>query len=381
MSRYFILTAFLLNSLYLTSPLHAHKIGILGDSFAVGAFSNPALTYDLEKLTKIARGETSLKVEGEMPKILWPSWREYRGSQDWYALHVKEGLSYAFLSTPQYGWPYLASRRLNIEAKDIFLAANFGAKMGDLTRQIDRILDVNKKEIPNKILIFFTSNDLCSNMMNGVTSSEDFGNSLTDGLHYLIRNGVPPIDGTKVYIPHYLPMTQWITSEAILSHSLNVFGATKTCREIRREGVQIRNFENYKNLTTEANYVNALLPFNFANQCPTLFHHEALAVNQLGFFSNFSTQETKQSELAQIRNEFISLLSTRVRNYRIQSDLAVKKANDWAQKNFPNKKITFEILHETGDLIFEGKDLAPDCFHLSLEGQKKVAEVVFKGLH
>jgi lysophospholipase L1-like esterase len=262
-----------------------------------------------------------------------------------------------------------------VTPENISIAAELGAKVERLPRLIDRLLDA-QKELPKTLFIFFTGNDLCSSNMNTITGSESFGDSLWEGLQYLVRNGNPSAQGTTVYIPHVLSFSQWITKDSLLDHRVSS-GKGMTCRELRKSGFSFKKPDGVQDLPIEN--IGVVFGSYLTNQCPTLFNHETLALSQVSFFSNFNAKK-RQNEIVKIKEEFLSTLATRVRSYRDQTDAVVKRANEWSTKTMPHKKIRFQVIKETGQLDFEGDDLADDCFHLNLNGQVKVANAILKGL-
>ncbi len=367
-------------------------IGVLGDSFALGAGAHPALSLDYAKLWKVVTAETSMHApaderlnrfgisgDPERPQVLWPGIREYYGDTDWFYANLTSAFTQTFLNTPQYGWSYLVGRRLQAEPGRILIAADNGAKIRNLTRQVDRLLDAGKNQLPAMIFVLFSSNDLCAPHMNAITTSEEFGESLRRGLEYMARNGKAHPEGTRVYVPAFLNMSQLISSDSILSHSVIAYGEKSTCRDLRKNNFQSPSPPHVETLPPEALYLSAILPPNYVSKCPTLFGHRYLAQGQVSLLSHFNIKK-KNQELVHLTSDYISQIATRIRNYRQQTEKVVQNANAWIVKQYPKAKLSFHYLPQTAEVNFEGDDMAPDCFHFSLNGQAKIADAILKGI-
>ena len=370
----------------------ALSLGIVGDSLALGAGTHPALSLDYKDLWKVMTGQTSLQAEvdsrlkrfgihdrPEHPQVLWPGIREYYGDTDWVYTNITASFTQTFFNTPQYSWSYLVGRQLSLAPGKILVAAENGARVRQITRQIDRLLDAGQGTLPALILVFFTGNDLCASNMNMLTSSEDFGEAMQLGLEYLARNGQPHPQGTQVLVPHFLSVAQLLSSESILNQPLTAYGEKSTCRELRKNNFQPRNPAIAETLPPEALYLSAFLPPNFASKCPTLFAHNYLAQSQVSFLSHFNAKK-KNEEIVHLTKDYLSQIATRIRNYRLQTDKAVQRANDWVAKKTPKANLHFRALPQTAEVIFEGEDMGPDCFHLNINGQIKIADAILKGI-
>lgn len=364
----------------------SEKIAFLGDSITLGAAAHPGLALDPDFLTKLMRGEVSLQSEmdsrfekyfkGEVqaPKLLWPSLRDYWNSGERVFNSLFEAFTRTYFTSPEYSWSYLVGRALNYAPENILIAAEYGAKVERLSRQFDRIFAHEDSRNLSQIFIFFTGNDLCSNSMNLITSSETFGENLYQGLSYFLRNAEIREEGVHIYLPHFLPITQLLDKESILSHNVGSSEAL-TCRDFRKNGYASRKEAS----SLESMYLNIFLPPNFAEKCPTLFDYESLAAGQVSFFASFDATK-KEKEISNLRNQYRSTVATLLRNYRVQVDRVVEKMRHWVQARGLESKVHFHILSKTADLDFEGEDLAPDCFHLNQNGQMKIADAILGDL-
>lgn len=368
------------------------SVGILGDGLSTGVAAHPALTYDYNELWKVMSGERSItplshplldsfdvKDKPLPPQVLWSGLREFDGESNWVLSHLTRGFAKLFLDTPQYSWGYLVARKLGADPSHIYVAAEEGAKVANFTRQVDRLIDHLGGKTPELIFAFFSGNDLCAGNMRGVTMSEDFGDSILKGLQYIARNATPSEAGTRVYLPHFLSLTQLLTKPSIINHEVMAHGEKMTCHNLRMQGFQPSSPVTIQDLPFEGLYLSTLLPPNPAVNCPTLFSQSLIAERELGFFTQFNP-EKKKKEVEKIVTDYVSEIANHIRNYRRHTSDAVRKATDWVRANYPNKNITFHVLEGTGRLEFEGQDIASNCQHLSLEGQTKIAQAVLDEL-
>ncbi len=72
----------------------------------------------------------------------------------------------------------------------------------------------------------------------------------------------------------------------------------------------------------------------------------------------------------------ISLLANRVRSFRDEVKLMVKKFNDEQEKSKAGAAINAVYDPSTEDLSFEGEDVGGDCYHLTYQGQEKIAKAL-----
>lgn len=376
------------------------KVAILGDSLSTGAATHSALAFDGDSLWDVFKHVVSVNEE-KTPEIsaflgpvdlgkpgsLWYSEREFRGGMEWVFRHFFKRLSNEYLNTGAYSWGYLAARKVGFSPENILIAGENGARMADLSRQIDRVLDATQKRLPEKIYILFSGNDLCATHIKLLTPPESYKKSLLDGLKYLFRNGEPAANGTEVIVVGFLGVTQLLVSEEILDKNILAFGQQMSCRQLRAKNYQSPILDPTKVRNEETVYFSHMMPPNPSGYCPTLFALPMLARGEVGLFSGTADtkpeqdQSTKKNEPWKLSgrtkarvDEMVSLLSGRVRQFRTASVEAVREALDWARNDFPSKNIKISYLYDTEKLVFEADDIAQDCFHLSPKGHIKIAK-------
>ncbi len=362
---------------------------IFGDSLATGAATHPELKYDSQILLQVFDEQIKVTADKEQivqyvgpennnlnlvtPTYLRPTIREFRGGLDWAVTNLMDILSAHYLNTAEYSWGYLTATKLGWN-KEVYMAARNGARIIDLPRQIDRYLSAGYKQFPEKIFILFTGNDLCGQSLDLVTKTEDFKKQMIRGLRYLLINGQASPAGTDIYVLNYLSVLQLVTGQSILDKEVVAHGQKTTCRKLRENAYQPmqgtmpsdqpRAAVNLSKRCDEfqfecsllASFVPISLPPNPAAMCPTLFAHPKIVSGH------------------------VSQLANRVRAYRKATKESVGEMNRFAKTKYPSEDFKFYYLEDTGHITFEGEDIADDCFHLNLVGQKKLAEVVRKNI-
>jgi hypothetical protein len=88
--------------------------------------------------------------------------------------------------------------------------------------------------------------------------------------------------------------------------------------------------------------------------CPTLFGHEPGD-----------------------NDEIVGTLANRIRDFREQQAAAVETE---MAAGAARDGVRFHYVDATASLIFTAEDIGADCFHLSTEGQAKVAEAVLEAM-
>lgn len=349
------------------------SIAFIGDSISTGAVTNPALTFDKQNLWEIFRGKVSIEVNPEYfeqetgrsfgtlrkPVRLWPSLREYFGPSSYAGNYLVNAFSTVYLDTEQYSWAYILARELGYAHDQILIAAQDGSRIEGGIRQIDRVLNHTGGAIPEKLFIFFTGNDLCGHSIEMTKSADQYAEDLTELLDYLIRNGTERSGGSDIFVLGFMGIMQLTTSPEILDKKVNAHGKPTTCREfanISADEVSAAQ-KAFLKKNPEANWFMAMFPSTPAAMCPTVF----------GLNPDKSSDQK-------------ATLANRIRSIRKKS---LNVVNNFSKKIKIKKKsgsLRFYYVDGTGDLLFDADDIAADCFHLSLKGQSRIANVVKESL-
>jgi len=345
------------------------EAAILGDSISTGGGSHPALKYDVETLWDVFNNRASVKTErahlneyyqgkfssAELiaPIRLWPTMREFFGGPDWVYRNLLGFLSRKFLDAEEYSWGYLAAPDLGIDVTRLAIAADDGARVANMPRQIDRVLERAGGALPPKVFIFYTGNDLCGMDPSLMTSASSYKTHLMRGLTYLSRNSGKTRDEkpTDVYLISYMSLVQLLDDQQILEKKIVAFGKETTCAELREDGYRSADQTYKPNIPPEAWYFAMAMPPNPAAFCPTLFAPQ------------------------KFRNHTLSDLANRIREYRrVEAEVVAEFDKAAEQELF--KSLRLHHIVGTAGLKFTPEEVADDCFHLSLRGQEKLARSV-----
>lgn len=347
---------------------------ILGDSISTGAAAHPALEFDSASLWRIMSGDLNVDAKAsdipnrevfkiadtlEAPRRLWPSTRENDGASGWVWLHAIQAVSRAALDTEEYSYGYLSGRALGIAPQQIWFAGDNGTKATNALSHAARVIEAGKGELPTRIMMFYTGNDLCAQSLDTMTDAKLYGDGLRDALMYLARNGRSGKDEhTKVYLPAFLPVTALLLEPSINEKIIKFHGTQLSCAEAKK-----RMFAA-PDPTTAAPKSNPddprfslfaqFMPPNPALLCPTLF-------------ARVSEDSQRQSGLA-----------NRIRAYREAQKAVVEDFN--RQIKLVPSAASLEAVYSDGpeSIRFVGEDVAGDCFHLSATGHAKLASLLLK---
>ncbi len=349
-------------------------VAFLGDSITTGAVTHEALSFSKPKLWDIFRGRVSVEpdlsryqgVVGDSltsfgtPIRLGPTVSEFFGASSWVGLHLLNAWSRVYIDTEEYSWGYILARRFGYAPGQMLFAAQDGARVAAGIRQSQRVLKFTDGVLPEKIFLFYTGNDLCGPSMDYVTSAKDFASHLNDTIEFLIKRGRIVGDaGVDIYVVGYLGIVQLIQNTSVAEKLISAREKVMTCKELLQQSTSNEvsaKGKEYLAKNPDSSLFFTMFPNSPAPWCPTLFS------KNLG-----ATPDQPQR------------LANRIRSYREASKLIVTKMKANLIKA-QNKQIRLHYLDAGRSLNFGGDDIAEDCFHLSLQGQAKVANALQKEL-
>ncbi len=346
------------------APTPTIKVAILGDSLATGAATHPALTFDAGELWSVFTGKVDLKVPKTAPRRLWPASREFFGGSDWVFRNLIQTLSRQYLDTEEYSWGYQLAEQLQLPVQDLAIAAEDGARMQDVGRQLERVLAANGNVVPEKIFLLYTGNDLCAPNVPSTTPVSEFRHGLREGLASLLEGGRTfPAGGTDVYVVGYLGILQLMDSDEILAKRVRAFGKELNCRELRAQGFRAKAPEEAtRGLPEDAWYFAMVMPPNPAGYCPTLFGP--------------ALDRASASPSALAAEDAMHQLANKIRDFRDASAKTVQELTELVAKAPAKPALRFHYLAGTETVGFGAEDIAGDCFHLSREGHAKIATAI-----
>jgi len=341
------------------------QIGIIGDSISTGAVADPLLfigntfndrisefltTFDYEGNTPILgfypdpqKYNISLPIES--PTRVFHSAYEYANrTKFWrdikYFVEKKGSMK---LDTEEYSWGYLLGRRLKVKPKNIIIAAQNGSWTYTIWRQMVRLWEVNGNSLPEMVFIFYTGNDLCNlkdlskDSISG--HQEEYFGYYIDTFLKMFSQLSPNPRGTTIYVLGHMDILQVLTNQDILNRDTFYFGKATTCRDMRQK----------------PHYILKVWDQSFLDI-------SRLCRNVL----NIKLDDLARIELiSEIRGAFVEAQ----RN-------AVITAN---QLNVPG--YSFKFIEATANITMSKQDIANDCFHPSIHGQKRIADEVYDAIN
>lgn len=369
--QFFLSTALALS----TSELRAFDgLAVLGDSSSTGAAANPALKFDSGILWGVFNHEQQLSFtpammpsefrapagDGQLPVRLPPSSRENDGASGWIWHQVSQNASARTLEDHRLSYSNLVGRTIGLAPEQIIIAGENGTTTRHSWIHAARLLAFKNKELPSRVIFFYSGNDLCGQSVEDMTSAEDYGDGLLRGMKYLVLNGHADARGTTIYVPGFMPVTTLLHEPSILQHKIFLHGEEVTCRDARARvfAPDPRKIQPHKDDSDPLfQLFSAFMPPSPVLFCPTLF-------------SKMSEDSTHQS-----------LLANRIRAFRVAQHKAVEEFNEWRGRRFPARSFDAVYVDATESIKFEGEDVGGDCFHLSAAGQGKLAKALMSKIH
>lgn len=338
-----------------STPLFSseEKIAIIGDAYSLGAYTNPNIAFDNERIYKLMTGD-GLKSSVVKPTKLWPSVSEYSGGMDWVSKHILEALFSYYMNSEENSWGAFLSKELNIPSNNVLLTGQNWSGISSLTNQVDRILHYNGK-LPSRIFIMFSGYDLCGARPELIMSSDMYEVSLRRGLKYIESKAQEQGSYVNVFVLGYMDMMQLFVSEKLLKKEVYAHGKTISCQKLRENqflpDAPVLSTKPQKK--AEVSIISQTFPPNPSRFCPSLFGEKEEKSDSLSIFANH------------------------IRSFRRSSKEVIEKISADAVKN---SNVRFKYISATEKIRFEAEDIAEDCIHLSIEGQKKLSKTILENL-
>jgi hypothetical protein len=345
-------------------------LAVLGDSISTGAAANPTLEFDSKLLWDVFTGQSQVELTPELfpepfrkfatdqdePILVKPSVRENDGGSGWLWQNLLQAISARTIEERRLSYGYFVGRELGIPSKDILIVGENGARSRRAWVHASRLLGARQRDLPSKILLLYSGNDLCAQSYDDISLAEDYGDGLLKAMKYLVLNGHVASRGTRIYLPAFLPVISLMHEQSILDKKINLHGEQVTCREAREQLFSPKSPGNSEIQDPRFQVFSSFIPPSPVLLCPTLF-------------SPAAADPARQS-----------LLANRLRAYREAQKKAVQDFNEWRGFEHPSKSFEAKYIDAPEQIRFDGDDVAGDCFHLSAKGQSKVAAAILTGL-
>ncbi len=347
---------------YLTELTDQPEMIIFGDSLSTGAVTHPEIIMDpgliVSQASKAEFYDPDLSLVGDGLTINSDSplrlYLDDAQNSDWFrrSFDNADRSVLKVVETPVYSWGSHLGSYLGVARKNIVLAAQNGAKAGGLSEEVQAFIAASAKQVdvtlPNRVFFFFSGNDLCQELdgEGPPTSSAIYGANLLQGIEELIAAFPAGPNGSQFYFLEHLDI------EGMLYSSNNL--ATKVVPiDSEESGSCIEYINNaptsWKDLDEGSLRAKGYHPAKFCGNL--LAHIEGIEID---------SRITKEE------------LAAAIAGYRQETAVVIEGLKVAHQE----KNIEFRSIEGTASLAFNPEDLANDCFHLSVYGQKKIADVV-----
>ena len=207
--------------LFSTRALSFEGLAVLGDSISTGAAANPNVEFDSRALWDVFTGRSQIALTPDLfpeqfrqlakdagkPSIVLPSLRENDAGSGWLWHNAIQALSSATIDEHRLSYGYFVGRSLGLPSQDILLAGENGARSNRAWVQASRLIGSRKRDLPSRIIMYYSGNDLCAQSYEDISSAEDYGEGLLTGMKYLVLNGHVSPRGTRIFLPAFLPVT------------------------------------------------------------------------------------------------------------------------------------------------------------------------------
>jgi hypothetical protein len=338
-------------------------MAIVGDSGVTGAASSVNIEPTIANLLGLmVNFATEPRVQSEVPKLSeFPAPEKFQLSQidpltrvpystaefiregdfvNRWLLNMTSKLQLR-LDVPEHAFGYLVGRGLGIKSSDIVLVGQDGVMVETIPAQFSRIYEMQTKTLPPLILLSFTANDLCdervidepfakwagrfkANLGEAWIQAEPFLKAHPHGTHIVV---LAPFDVVNV-----------ITNPEILAQTTNVEGQGQiSCGQLRHGDTHF---------SVGAWFVMRMLNL----MCP-------------------SVTQTHPEDADRL---------LRLRNLQQAFGEAWKEQINELNAQFGAKGLRWTYLENVRDLRLTTGDVGNDCFHPSVRGHAKLAELILQ---
>ncbi len=229
------------------------------------------------------------------------------------------------------------------------ISARNGALVSNFETQVEQFLEKSNKTLPPHVYVFFSGNDLCRKEDNAQASTPtpEFEKGLREGLKKLNEVTQKGDSLPVIHLVSYLDITQL----------LNILGKT----------IEVKDMQGKRKLSCDS-FINEYYQKK-SNKNEELVNQVIRANSYHPMNMCFNVLSNAKSTPATDKSAHIQILKNQIQSYRE----ALKKVATTSQ-DLTNLKLQVET--GTEKLVVEEKDMANDCFHLSFDGQKKLAQAI-----
>lgn len=352
-------------------------IAFIGDSITAGAVVDPKISFDVESLWPRLMGRTDRHHATDVldddydlssprpgsPVLLGAGPRDFQSAAIWFPSQLLKITSDYFINSPRYSWANFVAHSLGFASSETLFAAENGHKSDHAVAQMARVLKYTNRDMPEKLFIFYTGNDICSPVLQMMTPKSVFQDNISAAIDYALKHAKFPANQYDVYLVPFLQLSQLYGETLLMGKRVKAHGKTMLCGDLLKEQPKpwILASGNAAEAAS-ANIIFNLLPFpkNQAAYCPSLFGR---ALDQ--------PRDDQQYHR--------SLIANRIRAYRDSMKEIVENVSRRLEKN-SDIQLGIHLLTSPATHLFRAQDFAADCFHLSATGQWRLAKLILEEL-
>ncbi len=343
---------------------------VFGDSLSTGAVTHPDTKIDVAKIFGMVKdseiypidpkafGDSQADDENTPVRILG------RSDEDFFASLSSDlaGDVNKVIETPMYSWGgQLADLENN--RSSFLIAAENGARASAGATQVGNLIerlnaDGRPLALPAKVFIFFSGNDMCAGeSFDEMTSPEDYAAGLQATIKKLMDEFSVFEKGTTIYVMSHLDLVSHFTNGDIFKEKTvtNADGDKLTCQK-------------YLGLPEPKVFADGKIDLaklnlkDLANE--NLYHPQKICKSLLSLVPGAGIEPVLDADAAKKQLEA----------YRQGAEAMVKEM----QANISDERLSLVYVKDTESLTFAAEDIANDCFHLSVNGQEKIAAMMQK---
>ena len=159
--------------MFLTFKAAAADIAILGDATSTGLFSNSKIELNVDSLLKVMKepkGELTFSNNKESIRQLFLSRRQRSQGGLWVVGEIWQRFVSSYLADINLAW----FNYLDINRKDVYLAAGNGDKVTDAINQLSSLSEALDGVMPASTFMFFSGLDLCAISPEYILSADSY---------------------------------------------------------------------------------------------------------------------------------------------------------------------------------------------------------------
>lgn len=338
---------------------------VLGDSLSTGIFTSPRFSLDYGNIiSQAVKGEKANPTGIISPTKDQPV-RIRKPSEEIHQLGKGDDLAAEALMKviewPELSWGNIVGGTMETPPAHVVIAARNGAQTDRAADEVGSWIgdtkEGKKPRLPAEAYFFFSGDDLCRerDAQDTMTPPDKYVAGIRDGVHKLAQGGEVNPAGTTVYLVSHLDILQQVTNPDILAnkriHISDPSDHEISCLDFAKK------YQNGQSSARPEDKVK-LFTYNPMNICYNMLAHATgldPAQAKVPLPTLQATIDGYRSGLAALATE-------------LQADPSVSGAN-----------IQVKLITTTNDLKMVPDDLANDCFHLSEQGQDKLAKAIEAG--